>query len=520
MDRDLTMNITLAATWYPRSELPRFNRLLPILLEKYRQIVISFFPGDDPNVEGQFTSGIFPSSPKLTFYKNDDWAKGRYMALKKAIETPADYIHYADMDRLLHWVETRPDEWMHIIEQIEKFDFIIFGRTNTATLTHPQALIATEKISNQVVSHFLNREMDVSAGSKSFSRSAAQFLVDHGRPDNSIGTDAEWPILLKQAGFGLEYIQVNGLDWESADQFQLHAAIVEEQKQAAAIYDADPTHWLRRMEIADEIVQTALDVTRQKHPIGKTDITRKEFDFEAVFDVDDYLYFYSESLTDERTDAEVNALVRLLELETPRKILDLACGFGRHTNRLAALGHTMTGIDITPGFLEIARQDAIRRNVEVQYQLGDMRGLTFENEFDRVMIIFTAFGYFTDEENYQVLINARNALKAGGLLIFDTKNRDFLSKELRPFSVVDKEGNMMIDRLSFDSIQGRFYNKRVVFRDGVRKDKPFFVRLYNPNEIQALIKQAGMELHHIYGGWDATEFSSDSHRMVVIARKP
>ena len=76
--------------------------------------------------------------------------------------------------------------------------------------------------------------MDVSAGSKSFSRSAAQYLVDHARPDNSIGTDAEWPILLKQAGFGLEYIQVDGLDWESADQFQSQAATVDEQKQAAA----------------------------------------------------------------------------------------------------------------------------------------------------------------------------------------------------------------------------------------------------------------------------------------------
>jgi SAM-dependent methyltransferase len=515
------MSITLATTWYPRGELPRFTRLLPHLQEIYSEIVISFFPGEDPDVEEQFTSGIFSSTPKLTFYKNDNRRTGRYMALKKALDTPSGFIHYADMDRLLRWVETKPEEWMQMVEQIEKFDCIIFGRTNAATLTHPQALITTEKISNQVVSHFLNIEMDVSAGSKSFSHSAAQFLVDHGKPDNSIGTDAEWPILLQQAGIHLEYIPVDGLDWESADQFQLHAATVQEQKQAAARYDADPFHWSQRIEIANEIVQTALEVALQKPPLGKADITtQKEFDFEAVFDVDDYLYFYRESLTDERSDAEVSALVRLLELETPKRILDLACGFGRHANRLAALGHTMTGIDITPGFLEIAHQDAIQRKVEVQYQLGDMRYLTFENEFDRVMIIFTAFGYFTDEQNYQVLINARNALKPGGLLIFDTQNRDFISKDMRPFFVVEKEGNMMIDRLTFDSIQGRFYNKRVVFRDRVRKDKPFFVRLYNPNEIQALITQAGMKLHHIYGDLNATEFSSDSHRMVVIARKP
>ena len=116
----------------------------------------------------------------------------------------------------------------------------------------------------------------------------------------------------------------------------------------------------------------------------------------------------------------------------------------------------------------------IQRKVDVQYQQGDMRSITFEDEFDRVMLLFTAFGYFTDEENLQVLINARKALKPGGMLIFDTLNRDAFLKEMRPYFVVEKEGNLMIDRMSFDSLQGRLYNKRIVFRDGIRKDKPYF----------------------------------------------
>jgi SAM-dependent methyltransferase len=515
------MSTILATTWYPRGELGRFTRILPILLEQYCGIVISYIPGNDPQVREEFVYGKFSSNHNLIFLENDDQKTGRYMAIKKAVEAPCDYIHYVDMDRLLRWVETRPEEWMQMLKQIEKFDCIIFGRTEAATLTHPQALITTEKLSNEVVSNFLHREMDVSAGSKSFSRSAAQYIVDRGKLDNSIGTDAEWPILLKQAGFGLEYIQVDGLDWESADHFQSQAANTEEQRQAAANYDSDPLHWSQRVEIADQIIRTAFEVGQKKHSeVINRDSLQKEFDVKAVFDVDDYLYFYSESLTDERTEEEVSALVRLLELDTPMKILDLACGFGRHTNRLAALGHSMTGIDLTPGFLEIARQEAINRNIEVIYQLGDMCNIKFENEFDRVMLLFTAFGYFSDDVNLQVLINMRNALQAGGLLIFDSLNRDVLLKELRPYFVIEKEGNLMIDRLSFDGLQGRFYNKRVVFKDGVRKDKPFFVRLYNPNEIKALINQAGLELHHIYGDWDGKEFSSDANRMIVIARKP
>ena len=169
----------------------------------------------------------------------------------------------------------------------------------------------------------------------------------------------------------------------------------------------------------------------------------------------------------------------------------------------------MTGIDLMPGFLEIAWLNAFQQKVDVRYQQGDMRSIAFEDEFDFVLLLFTAFGYFNDEENLKVLFNARKALKPGGKLIFDTLNRDTFLREMRPYFVVEKQGNLMIDRMSFDSVQGRLYNKRIVFRDGIRKDKPYFTRLYNPSEIGTLVTQAGFEMQQIYGGWEASELSSD-----------
>jgi len=517
----MKMSTCLATTWYPRGEYYRFIRFLPMLEQEYGFLVISLIPSDNQDVMQQITSGRYLESPKLSVNVNDSGQNGRYMALLKALETPAEFIHYVDMDRLLHWVETRPGEWKQMIGEIPKYECIIFGRTPSAFNTHPQALISTEKISNQVVSNILKMDMDVSAGSKSFSRSAAQYLVDQHQEGNSIGTDAEWPIRLKQAGFKLEYIQVEGLDWESADQFKDKAAMGSEQAKAAVDYDADPSHWEKRVEIAQEIVRTAIDISQNNSSF----VNRKTndsivFDCSAVFDVDDYLYFYSEALTDLRTDMEVDALVGLLALDKPKKILDLACGYGRHTNRLAVMGHTMTGVDITPGFLEIARQDATQKDVTVNYQVGDMRTITFDNEFDYVLLLFTAFGYFSDEENRQVLINARNALLPGGLLIFDIPHRDTFLKRLQSYFVSEKEGNLMIDRMSFDSIRGRSYNRRIVFRDGIRKDKPFSIRLYNPNEIQSLVRQAGFTLENIYGGWEKQEVTADTSRLIVIIRKP
>ena len=243
------------------------------------------------------------------------------------------------------------------------------------------------------------------------------------------------------------------------------------------------------------------------------------FDLETVFEVDDYLFTYGDDLTDERSDAEVASLVKLLELDPPMKILDLACGFGRHTNRLATLGHSVTGVEYMPGFLALARQKATEMGVQVDYQQGDMRQVNFEEIFDRVLLLFTSFGYFEDSENEQVVENMVRALKPGGYLMFDIPNRDVILKDLPPADVIEKEGDLLINRFSFDVLTGRFHNRRIVIRDGIRKDKPFSIRLYNATEVRYLLNRASLVDYRLLGE-DDQPLSTNSRRMVVIAKKP
>jgi SAM-dependent methyltransferase len=244
-----------------------------------------------------------------------------------------------------------------------------------------------------------------------------------------------------------------------------------------------------------------------------------EFDFEAVFEVDDYLYYYRDMLTDDLTDRQVSALVEVLKLNQPVRILDLACGYGRHANRLASLGHQVVGIDLTEGFLEIARRDAEARGVQVDYHQGDMRQLDFDQEFDVLLSLFTAFGYFSDDENMDVLHRIHNALRSGGTLVLDIPNRDTFLSNIRADVVTEKEGNLMIERHNFDPLSGRLYNRRILIRDGVRKDKPFFTRLYNPTEISKLLKQVGLEVRQMLGDWDSRPVSLETRRMTIIAEK-
>lgn len=244
-----------------------------------------------------------------------------------------------------------------------------------------------------------------------------------------------------------------------------------------------------------------------------------KFDFEAVFEPDDYLHFYRETLTEERTKKEIEFLMNELELDRPNKILDLACGHGRHANYLAELGHHVTGVDITLGFLEIAKRDANEKGVSVKYIHSDMRKIDFKEEFDRVLLLYTSFGYFEDKDNFKVLQNVARALTPGGLFCVDLHNRDVFLKNFCPFFVEEKGNDLMIDRRTFDNVTGRLYTRRIVIRNGKRKDKPFVIRLYNVTEIRELLNRVGLSITKIYGDWAATPFTSDSRIMIIIAKK-
>lgn len=518
------MTIVLATAWHPRGELDRFLKLLPVLQEAYTGIAISVPKETDSELIHRLKE-----KNQVKVVSSPDWSWGRYLALKLALEFSGTHIQYIDFDRLMRWVETRKAEWEQILAAIEKYDCLIIGRSLSSYQTHPQALIKTEAISNLVISHLLGRSLDVSAGSKAFSREASEYILANCEPGHALGTDAEWPLILQRGGFQINSVSVDGLDWESADRFREAAADPQSQKNEAEMYDADPQNWSRRVDIAMEIVQVGIETdNKELPPLAEyegpnlevsTAPDEGEFNLEAVFEVEDYLYFYQDWLTPERSQMEVNTLVRELSLDEPSSILDLACGFGRHANVLAALGHSVTGVDITAGFLEIAKREAREKNLRTKFLQEDMRRINFNSEFDHVLLLFTSFGYFPDDENQLVLENVSRALKPGGSFILDTHNRDVFLKHFQPFMVAEKGEDLMIDRSSFDPVTGRWYNRRIVIRDGVRKDKPFFVRLYNPFEIEQMLNQAGMQIQKLLGGYDSQPPSSKSSRMVIIAEK-
>jgi SAM-dependent methyltransferase len=243
------------------------------------------------------------------------------------------------------------------------------------------------------------------------------------------------------------------------------------------------------------------------------------FDFDTLFDAADYLHFYEETLREEQTAAQVDFLEQQLGMTGPMRVLDLGCGHGRHANELAARGHTVVGVDLVQGFLDLAAKDAEARGLSVTYARADFRALPFEAAFDRAVCLFDAFGFFSDEDNLAVLASAARALVPGGMLCLDVRNRDWMVKQLPPVTVLEKGDDLMIDRHHFDTRSGRLIDRRIIVRDGVIKRRPFSIRLYTLSELALLLGAVGLSVTDAFGDFAGAPVSLLKNRMVLVSRK-
>jgi SAM-dependent methyltransferase len=119
-------------------------------------------------------------------------------------------------------------------------------------------------------------------------------------------------------------------------------------------------------------------------------------------------------------DDLVELILHALELQPGDRVLDLACGSGDHTRRLARRGLEVLGVDIAPNLVAYCRERAAQEDLPTaRFQVGDMRELAFHEEFDAVLLLSGSFGFFDDATNGDVLARMARALKPGGRVMID-----------------------------------------------------------------------------------------------------
>src|SRR5262249_55200901 len=142
--------------------------------------------------------------------------------------------------------------------------------------------------------------------------------------------------------------------------------------------------------------------------------------FTQFFD-DAYVVELSDQKPSRQTRREVDFLLRSLRVSPRSRILDVACGYGRHAAELSRRGFRVVGVDLSRAMLAEARQ-RFREGPRLRFVRGDMRRLDFAAEFDAVFSFFTSFGYFAPGQNEAALRRMARALRPGGRLLVDHRN--------------------------------------------------------------------------------------------------
>ncbi|HRC86096.1 MAG TPA: class I SAM-dependent methyltransferase [Thermoanaerobaculia bacterium] len=228
----------------------------------------------------------------------------------------------------------------------------------------------------------------------------------------------------------------------------------------------------------------------------------------------EYLELYAHRDLDEAR-VHVGFVEHVLGATAPRTVLDLACGAGRHTEVMRQRGWRAVGVDLSITLL--AERPGLPR-------VGaDMRALPFAAEsFDWVLNFFTSFGYFESErENFLVLEEVARVLRAGGSLVIDLLNPEPTLAGLRPGERRELEGRSVEIERWYDAGRGRI-NKRIRLVSPEEPPRTFLesVRAYRHEEVAQGLRWAGLELAASYGNFSAEPYSSESERMILVARKP
>ena len=242
--------------------------------------------------------------------------------------------------------------------------------------------------------------------------------------------------------------------------------------------------------------------------------------FEEIFD-DDYLRTLP-FLTPRQTEREAQFVHESLQIPAGGALLDLACGYGRHAMEVAAKGYKVTGLDLSLPLLIRAADAARRVGVNVNFIHGDMREMTFENEFDGAYCMFTSFGYFDDDTNRKVAANLARAIKPGGKLLVEVVNRDYIVRDLPTRVWWQGDGCVVLEEVDFNYFSSRIQVQRsIIFEDGRQLEQEISIRAYSLHEIGKVLHHSGFRVTEVSGGLSLRGkfFGANSRQLIVVAEK-
>jgi ubiquinone/menaquinone biosynthesis C-methylase UbiE len=226
---------------------------------------------------------------------------------------------------------------------------------------------------------------------------------------------------------------------------------------------------------------------------------------------EEYLQLYPHR-DDADADRAVALICRTVGLRPGWRVLDVACGAGRHSRAFAAASARCVGVDLSATLLRLARQVT-----DVPLVRADMRQLPIRPaSMDLTVNLFTSFGYFErDAEHMAALKEMVSTIRPRGWFVIDFLNPAAVRRGLVPQETVDLSGHTVQVTRSV-SPDGRYVCKSIRAPKG--KHYVERVRLFEPDQMSGMLETAGVRVRYRFGDYDAAPLTKDAARTILVGQ--
>jgi len=239
--------------------------------------------------------------------------------------------------------------------------------------------------------------------------------------------------------------------------------------------------------------------------------------FASWFDTEYYHKLYNKR---DHSEAErfINNIFEYLDLPKGSKVLDIACGKGRHAKAISEKGYNVVGTDLSPNSIEQANEMS---NDQLAFFVQDMREPFKENEFEAAFNFFTSFGYFqTEEDNERAAKAMTNNLKSGGILLIDFVNKSHALANIQANQKETQERGSLHFDIERKFEEGRYLKNITVCDDDKCMQFQESLQSLTREDFESYFLPLGMQLEKTFGDYDLNEYSEcDSPRLIMLFRK-
>ncbi|MFC9542969.1 class I SAM-dependent methyltransferase [Lysinibacillus sp. NPDC056959] len=226
-------------------------------------------------------------------------------------------------------------------------------------------------------------------------------------------------------------------------------------------------------------------------------------------------------------DETVDFINKVAPVEKYRKVIDLGCGPGLYSQKLATKGYSVVGVDFNKNSIDYATREAKLKNLSIDYKVEDITDFEIDNEFDLALMIYQLYSVFSPEDRKKILNNIHRGLKPGGLVLLDVLSETSFEKfEQNLMWGLSRKDNPLSDKKHLGLYASMKYPNKVtlqksvlVFGDGELVNYHYWNQYFGIEDLEKEVNEAGFTLEKVYADVNGGDYESKCEFFAVVLKK-